>query len=278
MRPCVLCGRTDAPADDEHVIPKWARNAFALDGVTVHASDGPGSGREQIARMQHMNIVLRGSVCRPCNNGWLAAVIRRVAPLLKPMAAEAKPTVLDAAAQALVALWAVKTVLLLELAARQRYRGSRSVEGYTATTQELAWLREQDEPPPRSMVWLTCWDCQRSTPVNYEPSAADLPAADGSQVAGHLTTFTLGFAAFQVFTVDFIEAERRGAPVWNTRPPAQLTEALKRIWPPQLTVPDLSWPPAAFGKDDWQRLVTWDGVLRPGEHLDRPGTSDGPVP
>ena len=49
-------------------------------------------------------------------------------------------------------------------------------------------------------------------------------------------------------------------------------------WADQLTVPDLSWPPAAFGKDDWQRLVTWDGVLRPGEHLDRPGTSDGPVP
>jgi hypothetical protein len=32
MRPCVLCGRTDAPADDEHVIPKWARNAFAIGG------------------------------------------------------------------------------------------------------------------------------------------------------------------------------------------------------------------------------------------------------
>jgi hypothetical protein len=213
----------------------------------------------------------------PCNNEWLAAMERKVAPVLKPMAVEAKPTVLDAAAQALVALWAVKTVLLLELAMRQRYPGSRSVEGYAATSQELAWLRERGEPPPRSMVWLACWDCQRSTPVNYEPSTADLPATDGSHVAGHLTTFTLGFVAFQVFTLDFIEAERHGAPVWNTRPPAPLMEALKRIWPPQLVVQDLSWPPAAFGKDDWRRLVTWDGVLRPGEHPAQPDTSHGPV-
>jgi hypothetical protein len=64
----VLCGRTDAPADDEHLIPKWAHNAFALEGLTVHASDGLGSVREQIARMQHLNVPRR-SVCGTSDGG-----------------------------------------------------------------------------------------------------------------------------------------------------------------------------------------------------------------
>ena len=39
---------------------------------------------------------------------------------------------LDAAAQALLPLWAVKTCLLLELAVRLMYAGKRLVEGYRA--------------------------------------------------------------------------------------------------------------------------------------------------
>jgi hypothetical protein len=188
-----------------------------------------------------------------------------VAQILTPMAVSAQPTVLDGPAQALVAFWAVKTVLLLELAIRQMFPGQRAVDGYQATDLEFAWLRERQEPPPRSMVWLGCWDCQQQTPVNYEPSAAGMPTTDGSSLAGHLTTFTLGFVAFQVFTVDFLAAEQHGAPVWNPKPPAPLAESLVRIWPPQLVVADVSWPPPAFGRDDWRRLVTWDGALRPGE-------------
>ena len=84
------------------------------------------------------------------------------------MALAQRQVVLNAAAQRLVAFWAVKTGLLLELAARQMYPGRRAVEGYLASGQELAWLRAHDEPPPRSMVWLGCWDCRSATPVNYE--------------------------------------------------------------------------------------------------------------
>lgn len=86
-----------------------------------------------------------------------------------------------------------------------------------------------DEPPPRSMVWLCAWDCQRNVPVHYEPSGAPLPTADGTPLAGHLATFTLGFVAFQVFTVDFIAAELHGAVVWNTHVPDSLARALTRI-------------------------------------------------
>jgi hypothetical protein len=98
------------------------------------------------------------------------------------MAVSAKSSVLDISAQSLIAFWAVKTALL-ELALRQQYPGQRAIEGYRATPLELAWMRERDEPPPRSMVWVGCCDCQRAVPVNYEPSGAQLPTNDGSLVS-----------------------------------------------------------------------------------------------
>jgi hypothetical protein len=266
LTPCVFCGSTGQPADDEHVIPRWARRAFDIQGpVTIEAKQHPDPTPVHVERIHHLNIVLRDAICRPCNSIWLAGTEKKAAQILKPMAVDAKPAVLHEVAQALIAFWAVKTALLLELAISQQHPDHRPVKGYQATPQELAWIRERGEPPPRSMVWLGCWNCEQAVPVNYEPSAADLPTADGHPLAGHLTTFTLGFVAFQVFTVDYIAADQHGAPVWNTRPPVPLRDALPRIWPPQLVVPDIKWPPRAFDKHDWHRLVTWDGVLRPSE-------------
>jgi hypothetical protein len=255
------------------VIPKWARDAFDVQGwVTFRAGDSGGGALEQVGRLRHLNVVLKDGLCRPCNNDWLAPVEDKVKAILLPMALRTEPSVvLDAEAQALLAFWAVKTVLLLELAIRQRFPGLRAVEGYVASGPEVAWLRERAEPPPRAMVWLGCWDCEREVPVNYEPSGAVLPTADGAEMAGHLATFTLGFVAFQVYTADFVAAELHRAPVWNRRPPPPLTDALPRIWPPQLVVHDVDWPPAAYPRGDWHRLVTWDGVLRP-DAVSRPPT------
>jgi hypothetical protein len=247
------------------VIPKWARKALAIEGgVTVHAQDDPSTEKVQVGRMQHLNIVLKGCLCATCNNGWLAGIEKEVQPLLEPMVVTAAPTVIDPAAQEILAFWAVKTCLLLELAFRQqRYSGRRLAEGYEATPQELAWLWARNEPPPRSMVWLGCWDCQQTKPVAYEPSGAALRTDDGVPVTGHMTTYTLGFVAFQVFTVDFIAAEQHRADSWNLNPPVSLRQALPRIWPCQPTAEPVAWPPPMFRADDWQSLVTWNGVLRP---------------
>lgn len=265
MRPCLFCASTAGRATDEHVIPKWARDAFDIqDWVTFRTGDGGGPALEQVGRLRHLNVVLKDGLCRPCNNDWLAPVEDQVKAILLPMALRTESSVtLDAQAQALVSFWAVKTILLLELAIRQRFPGRRAVEGYVASGPELAWLRHRGEPPPRAMVWLGCWDCEREVPVNYEPSGAGLPTADGTDLAGHLATFTLGYVAFQVFTVDFVAAERHGAPVWNRGPLPPLADALPRIWPPQLVARDVDWPPPAFPHSDRRRMVTWDGALKP---------------
>ena len=267
MSRCIFCGSTQTPLSVEHVIPKWARRAFDIQGpVTVTASEQPEKTRRQVGRpMGALNVILKDALCESCNSGWLGGQLeKQVAPILKPMAVERKPTVLDAGTQGLLALWAIKTVLLFELAMRQMYPGEPRIEGYAPSELELALIWRDKVPPPRSKVWLACWDCEQKVPVRYEPSSALLPAADGTEVAGHLATFSLGYVAFQVFTVDPLAAEQHGALEWNTRVPVSLLPVMDRIWPQSLpVVPNVSWPRAQFLRDAWPRLVTWDGNLRP---------------
>jgi hypothetical protein len=103
---------------------------------------------------------------------------------------------------------------------------------------------------------------RQNNPVCYEPSSAILPTADSLPVEGHLTTFTLGYVAFQVFSVDFLAAEQHKAEVWNTHVPGSLSGHLVRIWPKQLVTPGVSWPLQQFTSDEWHRLVNWDSALR----------------
>lgn len=262
---CVFCGTTNGKLTCEHVIPKWARRSFGIKGpVTVDAREEGLDQRRRIGSMQALNITLDDAICEDCNSIWLSRLERAVKPVLAPMAVSARPVTLSPASQKLLATWAVKTVLLLELAFRQMYPGSRSAEGYDASHPEFAWLRASAEPPPRSLVWLGCWDCQQAIPVRYAPSSASLPAPDGRQVDGHFATITLGYVVFQVFTVDYVAADQHQASLWNDHVPASLAQALPRIWPPLLRQQEVSWPPQAFAAPAWDRLVTWDGALRKG--------------
>jgi hypothetical protein len=266
MPGCIFCSSTETPLSVEHVIPKWARNAFNIQGpVTVSVSEQPKPTRRQLGRpMSALNVVLKDALCETCNNGWLGGGLeKRAAPILKPMAVERKPTVLDSEMQRVVALWAVKTVLLFEMAIRQMYPGDPRIKGYVPSDNELALIWRDKVPPPRSRVWLACWDCRQSVPVRYEPSSIALPAADGSKVAAHLATFTLGYVAFQVFTVDPLAAEQHRAVEWPVRLPEPLRPAVDLIWPqPQPVILEVPWPRAQFPPEAWPRLVTWDGTLR----------------
>ena len=268
METCALCGATGVPLTDEDVIPKWALRAFGVRGpVTIQIREEGGSPQE-VGTRRNLKLVLEGGLCQQCNNVRLSQLENKVKPILAPMAVECRPTMIDANSQRLLAAWAVKTAFLVELALRQQHPGVRPVEGYTASPPEMAWLFARLEPPPRSLAWLACWDCQRESPFRYGPSAAPLATADGIPVEGHFATFTLGFVAFQVFTVDFVAADKHGAGQWNLYPSQSLTSALTRIWPQdELNLHPLAWPQQAFARGDLDVLASWDGALRRGYEI-----------
>jgi hypothetical protein len=100
--------------------------------------------------------------------------------------------------------------------------------------------------------------------VIYAPSTAPLPTPDGGEVAGQFTTLAVGFAAFQVFTVDYVQTEARKAVLWNPDPPRSIRPAVRLIWPHRLRAGDIAWPPPAFPNDNFDRLANWDKKLRRG--------------
>ena len=274
---CVLCASLE-DLTEEDVIPKWLLRAFDVQGpATINSREEAGDPYE-VSTLRHFQVTLEDGLCRKCNNELLGGLEQLVQPILEPMAVRCQPTILDVAAQRLLAVWAIKTVYLMELAVRQRYPGARTVEGYQPSRSEIGWLLAQleqrpaklVEPPPRSMVWLACFDCmkdraeRRGSMVNYAPSEAPLPTPDGSQVIGQFATLAVGFAAFQVFTVDYVEADVRRAEVWNPGPPAIIADAVRLIWPHRLRAGDAPWPSPAFPNDGFDRLVNWDMALRRG--------------
>src|SRR5215470_8036322 len=78
------------------------------------------------------------------------------------------------------------------------------------------------------------------------------------------TTLAVGFAVFQVFTVDFVEAEHREATTWNHGPPRSIADAVQLIWPHRIDARDGAWPPPAFPNDSFDRIANWDKALRRG--------------
>jgi hypothetical protein len=273
---CVLCSSVE-DLTDEDVIPKWLLRAFDVQRASTIVTVGEEYGeKHKVKDLNHFQVTLDDGLCRKCNNELLSRLENVVQPILGPMAVQAKPTVLDLDAQRLLAVWAVKTVYLMELASRRQYPGARKVEGYEPSTAEIGWLLAELEqrpvklvkPPPRTMVWLACWDCMtletanRGSMIHYAPSNASLPTPEGGKVDGQFATLAIGYVVFQVFTVDYIKAEIQQAVLWNTDPPKSIAHAVPLIWPHRLRAGEIAWPSAAFPNSSFAQLVNWDMALR----------------
>jgi hypothetical protein len=119
--------------------------------ATITSREEAGDPHE-LRTHRHFQVTLNDGLCRKCNNELLGGLEQVVKPVLKPMAVQNQPTTLDLDAQRLLAVWAIKTVYLLELAMRQRYPRARSVEGYQPSRSETGWLLANwSNGPPSSL-------------------------------------------------------------------------------------------------------------------------------
>ncbi len=94
-------------------VPVWARKALEATGrVSLRRPGG-----RFIKDTTGLTLKLRRAVCRACNNGWMSQTEKLVAPLLAP-ATRGELTAFAKPQTDLIAFWAVKTTLLMELANR----------------------------------------------------------------------------------------------------------------------------------------------------------------
>jgi hypothetical protein len=254
MVTCIFCGLR-RPASDEDVIPKWVRKTLNPATQVIIRAEPTGA----VSRLQHLTVTLEDMVCQQCNNTWMSTLENRgVKPFLAPMLTNEHAVTLDETQQRDLARWAVIKVLLMEHAMRPRRAHLRAAVGYAPSEPELAWLYGNDDPPPRSRVWLGAFDARSRILVTTQSrllTSAPTPSA-AAPVAAHMTTLTIGHVLLQVFSTNFILADAGSVPAHDAQPPQPYAQALSRIWP--IGRSRLQWPPGAYVSPEvLDKLANW---------------------
>jgi hypothetical protein len=255
---CILCGQYSDDLSKEDVIPKWMRKVLPVSGPVQYVNISKDVVYSTDATMV---LTLRGAVCHKCNNEPLSQLEELVKPLVSN--AIGKPGTIEAwspDSQRIIATWAVKEALLIELACKHM-RG----DGY-APQSHFAWLyealsRKDPSPPPGSWVFLGALDPDGLPAWNSagvfgdklkhpETQVAQPIRTDDIEPSAYVAQFSFGCLLFAVFGQDFKVGQRPteylaagGLRLGQFQPPSRFGRHLVTIWP--YFHPVIAWPPAA---------------------------------
>jgi len=207
---CPFCG--ESPIGREHVFARWISRELARYGTLVSQTPyGPKTGT---------TIDVTAPVCSTCNNRWLSVLENDVQPVLSPMMHGAETLALSVDAQRLLATWAAKTALMLDLSG-----GNPIIHaGFYRD------LRLQRRPFDSQVIMLGAYNGSKGVRAYHRELR--LGAADGDPPLGFVTTFTVFRTLFQV--VGHFTA---GGATWKDN--RRLSLGLHTIWP---TISAIDWP------------------------------------
>jgi hypothetical protein len=249
-RKCVFCGAKETTR--EHVFEQEINTVLGVTGPVTMAKGAPYTAVRPPSAT--LDVVVRAT-CKPCNNKWLNGIWGRFRDLMAPAMLNTSSVTLSAQGQLDVSMWAVKTALLLEMAAKAM-RGDAFLP-----MNHFTYLRDQGQPPPGTEVWLFRVQVANAMPAWHQAGVL----RGGESSMGYIATFTVGYLGLQVLGRKIVEAgDGRiifyGDPI---EPPADLDGALQQIrpierfytaWPPALTIKasDLPvvarWPMVVWGR------------------------------
>lgn len=227
---CLLCGGK-GPLTKEHVIPGWLNAALDVQGpLRLWVND------QELRQAREFDIQIR-AVCAACNQGWLSSLEVAFAGLMTP-ALRGSPVTLAKAEQTIVAMWGLKTWLLMELALAHDRGGALRSRG------ALPWMYEHDEPPEQYMIRVGAVDTEGRQLVWLATNP--LSMAHGAPPAGVMGVFSIGSLLFHIW-----------APLVAMEPPRSLVRiaigpalapAFKQVWP--FEAEKVDWPPPRVLEDE----------------------------
>ena len=236
-RSCLFCG-SRKELTKEHVYPAWLYRALNIGGpITLMYGD------EALRTTPRLDTTLR-EVCAACNGGWLNDLERTFrGVMLNALQGHVRePTLLDRAAQQVVATWAIKTWLLLE-------RTSLHVRGMAIESPgTLLTMRRDNAPSNTSRVSIGAVRIMDST-FSWL-SSSRLRRAGEDYTFGVVGVLTIGAVVFHISGA--VQPPRGGrAATLGTDP-----KWFVPIWPSD--IPQVSWPPPSIFTLDELRL-RWPG-------------------
>lgn len=160
-----------------------------------------------------------------------------------------KAIALDASAQTSLAVWATKTLLMLQLT----HQGNRrAIPG-----EQFRWFREHRWPFPGEQLWIGAYDGSGDWPIAYHHFAIGLYDATVSDppedLNGHVAAFSIGQLVFRAFgkavKIDVTAA-----------PQGTIAAAMRQIWPASGDTIHFPPPVTARGNAGIRALIDSFGV------------------
>jgi hypothetical protein len=221
MRTCLFCGGN--PSTKEDAWPLWLMKRFPSPSTARVFAERRG-GPISVWSITKPKLTVKW-LCGSCNNGWMSRLECEAKPIIESILDE-RLNAIDASTQLTLAVWAVKTVMVLEALDPDRQ--------WFYTAEEREQMRLSCSIPHRTSVWIA--KC-----VNHKDiySAAKNHSTDDGARAFSVT-MAFGFLALQVETVKPPESIPAYANVTYEVSDGPWDQILVPVWP--VSQAARSWP------------------------------------
>jgi hypothetical protein len=185
MRRCLFCSSDANSLEDAW--PRWITNQFKASQFVECQAERRGVQLKPW-RVHQPELAVR-CVCRPCNNGWMSQLEVQARRFLQPMLIGDRCG-LDMASQTTIAVWSLKTAMVLEALDQPHQRAYSQLE--------REQLRTLSAIPWRTSVWLAT-----SIDPSYFMSTKNrhLDAENTKNISGVSITMAFAHVVLQVFTI-----------------------------------------------------------------------------
>ena len=197
MDSCYFCSSTTSVITEEHVWPKWVSRLLFGQYNSDHFMHvrSTGDSTTGLWKSRYLDVTTT-TVCAACNNEWLSVFEdKQIKPLATPLIVSSDPTQLTPAAQSLLAAWAYKMALLIEIT-----NLDKPPEFFTAAERLL--FRQTTLAHPLVRVFVSRYDYGQH-PAHALTSLRTYTQRDGPRKSFQLkiSTITAGHLAMQVMSV-----------------------------------------------------------------------------
>ena len=246
ITPCIACGKTGGKMTNEDAYPKWLHKALNIRGpLTLSAGGKP------VRQMKTLEAKVK-LVCADCNHGWMHELEEAFRERMYWALTGIGTVDLDATGQHAVAMWALKTWLMLGESLRYLHQPGFAFE----VPPFMHWMFEHHELPPTVQVFLGGVDALRENAVGF--LSTQLVVIPPDPPRGVTGVFTIGCLIFQVY----VPVTQPGQGYHELGLDDYAQQFLRPIWP--ITEEVVRWPPRRiFANSDLEKLWPSGGFFQP---------------